>query len=84
MEGFLRYRFGGLIFGGGYTRRRLFSEFYGIDVARAKSEALFNIYSFLKENTIDKVKTTRTVKNDNNRSNKQKTNFVRAAHFFSK
>ena len=29
-EGFLRYRFGGLIFGGVYTWRGLFSEFYGI------------------------------------------------------
>ena len=29
-EGFLRYRFGGLIFGGAYTLRGLFSEFYGI------------------------------------------------------
>ena len=29
-EGFLRYEFGGLIFGGAYTRRALFSEFYGI------------------------------------------------------
>ena len=28
-EGFLRYRFGGLIFGGAYTWRGLFSEFYG-------------------------------------------------------
>ena len=28
-EGFLRYDFGGLIFGGAYTRRGLFSEFYG-------------------------------------------------------
>ena len=27
---FLRYDFGGLIFGGAYTRRGLFSEFYGI------------------------------------------------------
>ena len=26
---FLRCRFGGLIFGGAYTRRGLFSEFYG-------------------------------------------------------
>ena len=72
----------GLLFGGAYIRRGLFSEFYSIDLARAKSEALFNIYSFLKENAIDKVKTTRTVKNNNNRSNKQKTNFARAAHFF--
>ena len=30
MEGFLRYRIGGLIFGGAYTSRGLFSEFYGI------------------------------------------------------
>ena len=29
-EGFLRYRFGRLIFGGAYTWRGLFSEFYGI------------------------------------------------------
>ena len=29
-EGFLRYEFGGLIFGGAHTWRGLFSEFYGI------------------------------------------------------
>ena len=29
-EGFLRYRFGGLIFGRAYARRDLFSEFYGM------------------------------------------------------
>ena len=29
-EGFLRYRFGGLTFGGAYTWRGLFSEFYGM------------------------------------------------------
>ena len=29
-EGFLRYRFGGLIFGGAYTWRGLFLEFYAI------------------------------------------------------
>ena len=45
-----------------------------LDLARAKSEALFNIYSFLEENikssnTKDRVKTTRTVKSNNNRSN---------------
>ena len=28
-EGFIRYEFGGLIFGGAYTWRRLFSAFYG-------------------------------------------------------
>ena len=29
LEGFLRYEFGGLIFGGAYTWSCLFSEFYG-------------------------------------------------------
>ena len=29
-EGFLRYRFGGLIFGGAYTWRGFFLEFYGM------------------------------------------------------
>ena len=29
-EDFLHYRFGGLIFGGAYTWRSLFLEFYGI------------------------------------------------------
>ena len=29
-EGFLRYEFGGLVFGGAYSWRGLFSEFYGI------------------------------------------------------
>ena len=29
MKGFLRYDFGGLLFGGAYTRRGLFSENYG-------------------------------------------------------
>ena len=29
-EGFLRYQFGGLVFGGACTWRGLFSEFYGI------------------------------------------------------
>ena len=33
-EGFLRYRFGGLIFGGAYTWRGLFSEFYGINYVK--------------------------------------------------
>ena len=29
-DGFLRYEFGGLIFGGAYTLSGLFPEFYGI------------------------------------------------------
>ena len=35
-ECFLCYRFGGLIFGGAYTLRGLFSEFYGITEKRSK------------------------------------------------
>ena len=33
-KGFLRHNFGGLIFGGAYTWRGLFSEFYGITVRK--------------------------------------------------
>ena len=36
-EGFLRYEFGGLIFGGAYTWRGLFSEFYGISERKQKT-----------------------------------------------
>ena len=39
-EGFLRYRFGGLIFGGAYTWRGLFSEFYGIHSSRNRSKTI--------------------------------------------
>ena len=38
-EGFLCYWFGGLIFGGAYTWRGLFSEFYGISVVQPTSSA---------------------------------------------
>ena len=41
-EGFLRYRFGGLIFGGAYTWRGLFLDFYGIIC-----EWLYFAYEFL-------------------------------------
>jgi len=37
-EGFLRYRFGRLIFGGACTWRDLFSEFYGIYKKTNKSK----------------------------------------------
>ena len=41
-KGFLRYRFGGLIFGGAYTWRGLFSEIYGITKAhRGWGEKIF-------------------------------------------
>ena len=36
-EGFLRYEFGGLIFGGAYTWRGLFSEFYGNSKGSARN-----------------------------------------------
>ena len=40
-EGFLCYRFGGLIFGGAYTWRGLFLEFYGIYFGVNFCESLF-------------------------------------------
>ena len=40
-EGFLRYRCGGLIFGGAYSWRGLFSEFYGIQLVK------FQLFYFL-------------------------------------
>ena len=36
--GFLRYRFAGLLFGGAYTWRGIFSEFYGMQLSRKKGE----------------------------------------------
>ena len=39
-EDFLRYEFGGLIFGGAYTWRGLFSEFYG-NLFPASQSALY-------------------------------------------
>ena len=55
-------------------------------LARAKSKNLDNIYSSFKQhiksyNAKRRRQRWRTVKN-NNRSNKQKSNFARAAHFF--
>ena len=60
-EGFLRYEFGGLLFGGAYTWRGLFSEFYGgyftfagvkkivcyIDVRRVVSRGHYTLSSLL-------------------------------------
>ena len=40
-EGFLRYGFGGLIFGGAYPWRGLFSEFYGMSAWGLKVENIF-------------------------------------------
>ena len=37
-EVFLRFRFGGLIYGGAYTRRGLFSEFYGSRVSEGSKK----------------------------------------------
>ena len=59
--------------GGLFERGGLIEDLRYIDL-EAKSDALFDIYSFLKENiklsnTKDKVKTTRTGKNNNNRCN---------------
>ena len=42
--GFLRYDFEGLIFGGAYTWRGLFSEFYGITTNHAITYTFWKIY----------------------------------------
>ena len=41
-EGFLHYRFGGLIFGGAYTWRGLFSEFYSTVHYNARTQREIN------------------------------------------
>ena len=41
-RGFLRYRFGGLIFGGAYTCRGLFLEFYGISFLIKYTKAILH------------------------------------------
>ena len=46
-EGFLRYRFGGLIFGGAYTWRGLFSEFYSISMLPTPSLEKVSSYGLL-------------------------------------
>ena len=39
-EGFLRFEFGGLIVGGAYTWRGLFSELYGISLSQGEQRRL--------------------------------------------
>ena len=57
-EGFLRYQFGGLIFGGAYTGRSLFSEFYGILLVRATTSRYFRELSFVSKHQIGKCQCT--------------------------
>ena len=47
--GFLRYDLGGLIFGGAYTWRGLFSEFYGNCLAVFVSVACVSMKDFFKD-----------------------------------
>ena len=42
-EGFLRYDFGGLMFGGAYTWRGLFSEFYGMLIFLSSQNPRFRL-----------------------------------------
>ena len=51
-EGLLRYDFGGLIFGGAYTWRALFSEFYGIHMKAAKHRLLVYATNLLAFETV--------------------------------
>ena len=41
-ESILRHEFGGLIFGGAYTWRGLFSEFYGMGRTKDRCMAIYN------------------------------------------
>ena len=45
-EGFLRYRFGGLIFGGVYTWRGVFSEFYGSSTKKVSTYCVCRLSCF--------------------------------------
>ena len=47
-RGFLRYEFGGLIFGGAYTWRGLFSEFHGPPIVGRKF-TVFALFCFVFE-----------------------------------
>ena len=44
--GFLCYKFGGLIFGGAYTWRGLFSEFYGMSASAIKKTSFHMLHTF--------------------------------------
>ena len=59
-EGFLRYQFGGggVIFGGAYTGRGLFSQFYGILLFRATTSRYFRELSFVSKHQIGKCQCT--------------------------
>ena len=65
MGGFLRYRFGRLIFGGAYTWKGLFSEFYGIicdlntTMGYSKHE-LFVLFYFIASKKQRRKKITQT------------------------
>ena len=55
-EGFLRYEFGGLIFGGAYTWTGLFSEFFGILYER-NTCFLHNMDDLVKRSVFRSIKT---------------------------
>ena len=67
---------------------RLKRNFTFLNLARVKSEALYSIYSFFKQNIKScnakrRRQRRRTVKNSNrSNSKKNNNNFSRAAHFF--
>ena len=67
-EGFLRYEFGGLIFGGGYTWRGLFSEIYGIPY----NSALDYLYTYKFSNVKVLAKVSHAFNNMGSCSGKEK------------
>ena len=62
MKAFLHYRFGGLIFGGAYTWRGLFSEFYGMLLCEKESTEDSIEQSQLQPSTQRPIKKSKTVK----------------------
>ena len=68
-EGFLRYEFGGLIFGGAYTWRGLFSEIYGIPY----NAALEYLYTYKFSNVKVLAKVFRVDNNMGSCSGKEKS-----------
>ena len=56
--GFLHYRIGGFIFGGAYTWRGLFSEFYGIYAIRCFGLLYFTTCLFESRYGLAKIQTT--------------------------
>ena len=62
----MRYEFGGLIFGGAYPWRGLFSEFYGISIAKTgttEQRETFNVAKYIRLEQIVFFRASAVLKN---------------------